>query len=178
MRKLRLGKICLIQKSQAPARHVDKPDIQPHKLTAVKGAYSFRTGAKLSLWVLHISGLSYFQPGVSFLILRCEWAVVAQSCPILCNTKDWSLPGSSVHGILQSRTTGMSRYFPSPENLPDPGIELRSPALQAGSLPSEPPGKKALHIIHFTFIRTLLDWAFWFSSYMDELGLSKIQYFT
>ena len=30
--------------------------------------------------------------------------------------------------------------FPSPENLPDPGIEPRSPALKAGSLPSEPPG--------------------------------------
>ena len=28
--------------------------------------------------------------------------------------------------------------FPSPENLPDPGIELRSPALQADSLSSEP----------------------------------------
>ena len=26
-------------------------------------------------------------------------------------------------------------------NFPDPGIELRSPALQADSLPSEPPGK-------------------------------------
>ena len=31
--------------------------------------------------------------------------------------------------------------FPSPEDLPDPGIEPRSPALQADSLPSEPPGK-------------------------------------
>ena len=31
--------------------------------------------------------------------------------------------------------------FPSPEDLPDPGIEPRSPALQANSLPSEPPGK-------------------------------------
>ena len=30
---------------------------------------------------------------------------------------------------------------PSPGDLPDPGIELRSPTLQAGSLPSEPPGK-------------------------------------
>ena len=29
--------------------------------------------------------------------------------------------------------------FPSPGDLPDPGIEPRSPALQAGSLPSEPP---------------------------------------
>ena len=31
--------------------------------------------------------------------------------------------------------------FPSPGNLPDPGIEHRSPALQADALPSEPPGK-------------------------------------
>ena len=31
--------------------------------------------------------------------------------------------------------------FPSPGYLPNPGIELRSPALQEDSLPSEPPGK-------------------------------------
>ena len=31
--------------------------------------------------------------------------------------------------------------FPSPGDLPDPGIEPRSPALQADALPSEPPGR-------------------------------------
>ena len=31
--------------------------------------------------------------------------------------------------------------FPSPWDLPDPGIESGSPALQPDSLPSEPPGK-------------------------------------
>ena len=31
--------------------------------------------------------------------------------------------------------------FPSPEDLPDPGIKPRSPALQADALTSEPPGK-------------------------------------
>ena len=31
--------------------------------------------------------------------------------------------------------------FPSPGDLPNPGIESRSPALQADSLLSEPPGK-------------------------------------
>ena len=31
--------------------------------------------------------------------------------------------------------------FPSPGDLPDPGIESRSPALQVDSLPSEPPEK-------------------------------------
>ena len=31
--------------------------------------------------------------------------------------------------------------FPSPGDIPDPGIEPRYPALQADALPSEPPGK-------------------------------------
>ena len=31
--------------------------------------------------------------------------------------------------------------FPSPGDLPDPGIEPRCPTLQADALPSEPPGK-------------------------------------
>ena len=36
--------------------------------------------------------------------------------------------------------------FPSPGNLPDPGIEPRSAAMQAGTLTSEPPGKP--HQVH------------------------------
>ena len=35
--------------------------------------------------------------------------------------------------------------FPSPRDLPDPGIELRSPALQTDTLPSEPPVKPLKH---------------------------------
>ena len=34
--------------------------------------------------------------------------------------------------------------FPSPGDLPDPGIKHRSPALEADSLTSEPPGKSTL----------------------------------
>ena len=34
--------------------------------------------------------------------------------------------------------------FPSPGDLPDPGIELRSPVLEADALTSEPPGKPLL----------------------------------
>ena len=33
--------------------------------------------------------------------------------------------------------------FPSPRDLPDPGIEPGSPALQADALPSEPSGKSS-----------------------------------
>ena len=43
--------------------------------------------------------------------------------------------------------------FPSPGDLPDPGIKPRSPALQADALPSEPPGKpKEMALIGFTLI--------------------------
>ena len=35
--------------------------------------------------------------------------------------------------------------FPFPEDFPNPGIKLRSPALQTDSLPSEPPGKPIFH---------------------------------
>ena len=34
--------------------------------------------------------------------------------------------------------------FPSPGDLPEPGVEPGSPVLQADALPSEPPGKRAI----------------------------------
>ena len=40
-----------------------------------------------------------------------------------------------------SRPEWSGWLFPSPEDLPSPGIEPRSPTLQADSLPAEPPGK-------------------------------------
>ena len=54
---------------------------------------------------------------------------------------DGSLSGSFVHGILQARILEWVAIPFSRGDLPDPGMELRSPALQADSLLSEPPGK-------------------------------------
>ena len=55
----------------------------------------------------------------------------AQLCSTLYDPMDYSPPGSSVHGILQARILAWLP-FPSPGDLPDPGIEslsLASPAL-------------------------------------------------
>ena len=52
-----------------------------------------------------------------------------------------SLPGSSVHGDSSGKNTGVSCHALLQGNLPNPGIELRSPALQANNLPDEVPGK-------------------------------------
>ena len=54
---------------------------------------------------------------------------------------DCSPPGSSVYGILQARVLEWLP-FPSPGDLPDPGIKPRSPTLQADALTSEQPGKQ------------------------------------
>ena len=59
---------------------------------------------------------------------------VAQLCPALCHSIDFT-----VHGIFQARI--LEWVFPSPGALPNPGIEPRSPTLQTDSLPAEPPGK-------------------------------------
>ena len=65
------------------------------------------------------------------------------SCSVLSDSAtsvDRSPAGSSVHGILQARILEWVAILFS-RDLPDPGIELGSPALQADSLLSEPPGK-------------------------------------
>ena len=64
-----------------------------------------------------------------------------QSCLTLCDPMDCNPPGSSVHAILQARILEWVA-MPPPGDLPEPGIEpssLMSPALQADSLPAEPP---------------------------------------
>ena len=58
-----------------------------------------------------------------------------QSCLTLVTPMDYT-----VHGILQARILRWVA-FPSPEDLPDPGIKPRSPTLQADSLPAEPQGE-------------------------------------
>ena len=66
--------------------------------------------------------------------------LAVQSCPALCETLCFTPPGSFVHGIFQAKYwSGLP--FPSPGDLPNPGIKPRSPAMQAYTLPSEPPGE-------------------------------------
>ena len=60
--------------------------------------------------------------------------------------------------------------FPSPGDLPDPGIEPRYPPLQADSLPAEPPEKtKTLSLIISTNLSNLA--AFFFLLLLSKDGL-------
>ena len=154
--------------------------------------------------------------------LHNKTMLIIQVCLIPCNLMDCSLPGSSVHGILQAKileywcvqslshvglfvmvidcsppgyvvlgdspgkntrvgchallqgifpTQGQNPGLPycrwilyclshqksrqpllSPGDFPDQGIEPRSPALQAGFLPSEPTGKTSFKTVHLNRI--------------------------
>ena len=97
------------------------PGIKPSSFTspALAGRFflyffCFTTSARLE-----VKSLSHFQ------LFATPWTVAYQAPPSMgfSRQKYWSgLP------------------FPSPGNLPDPGMEPGSPALQADALPSEPPG--------------------------------------
>ena len=75
--------------------------------------------------------------------------VSAPLCQTPCDPMNYSPPGSSGLGILQARILG-GLQFPSPGDLPDPGIKPRSSALQADSLPSESPRKPSLSLYTHT----------------------------
>ena len=92
---------------------------------------------RLTFWTwLQISGstrLVEYDTAVLYL--------VTQSCPSLCD-----LNRLQPTRLLCPQQFSRQEYWsglpcPPPGDLPNPGIETRSPTLQADSLPSEPPGK-------------------------------------
>ena len=84
----------------------------------------------------------------------------------LSHVRPFATPWTVAHQALPSMGFSRQGYwsglpFPSPGDLPDPGIEPRSPSLQADALTSEPPGKPLLginsqikHAIQEAFIGT------------------------
>ena len=66
---------------------------------------------------------------------------VAQSCPLFVTP--WTVACQAPLSMGFSRQEYWSGWpFPSPGDLPNPGIEPGSPALQADSLPSELQGSR------------------------------------
>ena len=65
---------------------------------------------------------------------------------LLSHVQLFTTPWTVAHQAPPSMEFSSQEYwsgfpFPSPGDLPDPGIEPGSPTLQAEALPSEPPGK-------------------------------------
>ena len=71
--------------------------------------------------------------------------LVAQSCLTLCDPMDRTPSPAPSQAPLSMEFSRQEYWggllFPSPGDLPNPEIKPGSPALQADSLPFEPPGK-------------------------------------
>ena len=65
---------------------------------------------------------------------------VTQLCTTLCDLMDCN-PQALLYMRFLRQEYWSGLPFPSPQDLPDPGIEPGSPELQEDSLLSEPPGK-------------------------------------
>ena len=78
--------------------------------------------------------------GASFLVCKSESEAV-QSCRTLCNPMDYIACHTPLSMGFSRQEYWSGLPLPSPEDLPDPGIEPGSPALWANALSSELPGK-------------------------------------
>ena len=73
-------------------------------------------------------------------------AQLLQLCLTLCNSMDCIANRAPLSTGCSWQEYWSGLPFSSPGDLPNPGIEPRYPTLQAGSIPSEPPGKPKLDI--------------------------------
>ena len=78
---------------------------------------------------------------------------ILNSVQLFSHVQLFATPRTVAYKVPPSMAFSRQEYwggfpFPSPGDLPDPGIELRPPVLWAYAFPSEPPGKptSALHL--------------------------------
>ena len=96
--------------------------------------------------VAYIAVLFLFRAVWGSIVSQSE-SEVAHSCPSLCDPMDCDLPGSSLSMGFSRQEYWSGLPFPSPGDLPDPGLEPGSPALQVDALPSEPSGEPAVPMV-------------------------------
>ena len=78
--------------------------------------------------------------------IYCFWVLIIHFFPSLSHVRLFATPWTVAYQALPSMGFSRQEYwsglpFPSPGDIPNPGIEPGSPALQTDALPSEPPGK-------------------------------------
>ena len=73
---------------------------------------------------------------------KAKWSVVKSLSHVQLFATPWTVAYQAPPSLGLSRQEYWSGLtFPSPGDLPNPGIKPGSPVLQADALPSKPPGK-------------------------------------
>ena len=99
-------------------------------------------GTNWLIWFWRLSRLMFTKGLEQYpVIVRAMHAKSLQSCWTLCDSMDYSLSGSSVHGLYWTRILKWIA-MPSSRDLPDPEVKPASHMSPAGRfLPLVPPGK-------------------------------------
>ena len=108
-------------------------------------------------------------------IVSITLCLVAQLYLTLCNTKDCVFEelGRLLYPWGFSRQEYWSAFpCPPPGDLPNPEMELRSPALQADSLMSESPGKPLYSIVYLLIPNSLI-----YPSWLSPLANHKFVFY-
>ena len=86
---------------------------------------------------------------VSVCVCVCVCATLTQLCPTLCDPMDCNPPGSSFHGIFQTRILELVAicYARGSSQLRDQTIYMVSPALAGRFFTTVPPGKPRVHAV-------------------------------
>ena len=101
-------------------------------------SYKSRLWSYLFLLLFHLTPVPRIQ---GLCVCVCVCALLTQSCLTLCDP--WIVPCQAPPSMgFSSQEYWSALPFSSPGDLPNPGTGPGSPALQADSLPSEPPGNK------------------------------------
>ena len=95
-----------------------------------------------------MSSVSKSYENVLSLSITCNFPLkrIKVKVKSLSHVRLFATPWTVAYQAPQSMEFSRQEYwsglpFPSPRDLPDPGIEPGSPTLRADALPSEPPGK-------------------------------------
>ena len=109
---------------------------------------------KNTMTFVFLSSLLMIHNGITLFSLICTYLSQLSQFKSLSRVQLFATPWTIAYQAPPSM--GFSRQecwsglpFPSPGDLPDPGIKPRSPALQADAFPSAPPGKPVYGIYYF-----------------------------
>ena len=106
-----------------------------------------------------VSPNTAFQPQVNAISnhYKCTTYIMKVKVKLLSHVRlfatPWAVAYQAPPSVGFSRQEQLSELpFPSPRDLPNPGMEPGSPALQADALPSEPPGEAPKYILYLLLI--------------------------
>ena len=111
------------------------------KISSQKYDLSLQNQVSASMTTMNV-----LPPEIPYFILYLLSPYCQVKVKLLSHVQLFATPWTVAYQAPPSRGFSRQEYwsglpFPSPEDLPDPGIEPRSPALEADALTSEPAGK-------------------------------------